>query len=382
MHHYLLAALLVFLPSLACGAENVVIVQDSGHESEKKYLSGRVITEARDGGILLQTRDGFLWAIQPGELLERTSDQEPFLPFSADELSAELRKELPAPFEIHETAHYLVCHNTSKAYAKWCGALYERLYRAFHNYWGRRGLPLHDPEFPLVAVVFRDKASFEQYSQKELGDVVNSIIGYYSLTTNRVTMYDLTGVEAFRARSGRILTVQEINRALATPKMERTVATVIHEATHQIAFNCGLHGRFADIPLWLSEGVAMYFETPDLKSSRGWRNIGGVNHVRLGEFHNGLAGRGDDSLQTLLADDQRFRMVGQMADAYPESWALVYFLIRQKPDRFVEYLKVMAQKKPLIDDTPETRLAEFRAAFGHDLKKLDAKFVRQLMKVR
>jgi len=358
--------------------ENVVLERDA----EKTFLSGRVITEAQDGGILLQTRDGYLWAIQPAELVERTSDQESFAPFSAAELSAQLRAELPAPFEIHRTAHYLVCHNTSKPYAEWCGALYERLYRVFHNYWSRRGLSLYEPEFPLVAVVFRDKASFEHYSAKELGEAVGSIIGYYSLTTNRVTMYDLTGVESFRARGGRRLTAGEINRALATPTMERTVATVIHEATHQIAFNCGLHRRFADIPLWLSEGIAMYFETPDLKSSRGWRNIGGVNQVRLAEFRNGLSNRRDDALRSLLADDQRFRATDEMSQAYPESWALVYFLMRQRPRQFVEYLKVMSQKKPLMTDTPQSRLAEFRAAMGQDLNQLDEIFLRQLMRVR
>ena len=47
--------------------------------------------------------------------------------------------------------------------------------------------------------------------------------------------------------------------------------TVIHEATHQIAFNCGLHTRYADNPLWLTEGMALYFETPDLRSRSGWR---------------------------------------------------------------------------------------------------------------
>ena len=358
--------------------ENVVFERDA----EKTFLSGRVITEAQDGGILLQTRDGFLWAIQPAELLERISDQQSFAPFSADELSAELRAELPSPFEIHRTAHYLVCHNTSKAYAKWCGALYERLYRAFHNYWSRRGLSLHDPEFPLVAVVFHDKASFEHYAGKELGETIGSIIGYYSLTTNRVTMYDLTGLESFLALGGRRLTAGEINHTLTTPQMERTVATVIHEATHQIAFNCGLHRRFADIPLWLSEGIAMYFETPDLKSSRGWRNIGGVNQVRLLEFRNGLSSRRDDSLRTLLADDLRFRTADEMSQAYPESWALVYFLIRQRPHEFVEYLKVMSQKEPLLTDSSQTRLAEFRAAMGQNLDQLDEIFLRQLMRVR
>ena len=372
--------LLVAIPTVACGIENVVIQRDS--ESQKRFLSGRIITEARDGGILLQTRDGFVWAIQPTEILERSTDDATFSPYSRKEIEEVLREEFPDDFRIHVTAHYVVCYNTSQAYAEWCGAVYEQLYRAFQNYWRRRGLDLHDPEFPLVAVVFRDQTSFQDYSEGELGDAVQSIIGYYSLTTNRVTMYDLTGIEAFRARYKRELTARELNFALAAPEMERTVATVVHEATHQIAFNCGVHERFADIPLWLSEGIAMYFETPDLRSSRGWRNIGGVNYVRLHEFRQGMSKRPEEALQALLQDDQRFARTDEMAQAYPESWALVFYLIRKKPKPFVEYLRTVSQIKALIEDSPVKRLDDFRAAFGHDLERLDRDMLRSLSRLR
>ena len=63
--------------------------------------------------------------------------------------------------------------------------------------------------------------------------------------------------------------------------MRRPVSTIVHEATHQIAFNSGLHQRLSDCPKWFSEGVAMYCETPDLKSSEGWAGIGAVNRNRL-----------------------------------------------------------------------------------------------------
>ena len=66
------------------------------------------------------------------------------------------------------------------------------------------------------------------------------------------------------------------------------VATIIHEATHQLAFNRGLQARFADVPLWVSEGIALYFETPDLRNSRGWQTVGAVNRVRLDRFRQYL----------------------------------------------------------------------------------------------
>ena len=117
------------------------------------------------------------------------------------------------------------------------------------------------------------------------------------------------------------------------------VATVIHEATHQIAFNCGLQTRFADIPLWVSEGVAVYFEAPDFSNSKGWRTIGEVNRPRLGAFRQYAGRRTNGSLRSLIADDKRFRDPRQAADAYAEAWALNYFLIRQKPKEYAAYLQ-------------------------------------------
>jgi len=44
----------------------------------------------------------------------------------------------------------------------------------------------------------------------------------------------------------------------------------------------------------------------------------------------------------------------------------------------VEYLKLLSRKRPLFYDDPETRLREFKAAFGDDLEKLDAELVRSV----
>jgi hypothetical protein len=164
-----------------------------------------------------------------------------------------------------------------------------------------------------------------------LGDAAESIIGYFSLRTNRMTMYDLTGAAGTSRRNSRSRSAAQINQLLARPEAARTTATVVHEATHQIAFNCGLHARYSDCPLWFSEGIAIYFETPDLRSARGWRNIGAVNRPRLVRFRQYLRHRPADSLRTLLAGDDRFRDPRQSLDAYAEAWALTYFLIRGVP---------------------------------------------------
>ncbi len=374
--------LFVAVAALACLTAPVyaldqIVLRKDQREHE---VAGRVLVEAEDGGLLLMAPDGVLWTVPPEELVSHKETDEAFKPLAMNELSARLLAELPSGFEVHTTKHYLIAYNTSKAYAQWCGALFERLFNAFTNYWTRQGFELRTPEFPLVAVVFADQASYARFAHSELGDASSSIIGYYSLATNRMTMYDLTGVQSLRAAGDRRGSPAQINQMLSRPDAERTVATVIHEATHQIAFNCGLQTRYADIPLWISEGIAVYFETPDLSSPKGWRNFGSINPSRLAAFSQYAERRPVDSLQTLIADDARFRDTSKAVDAYAEAWALNYFLIHQRPKQYRAYLQVLAEKKQLIWDNPAERLAEFTAAFG-ELATLETEFQRYMAKM-
>jgi len=364
---------------VVCPALERVAFQRDGKRIE---ITGRLVVTGADGGLMIQASDGVAWTVQPNELIKHTSDDAPFVPMPRDQLKMRLLAELPAGFEVHETANYMVFHNTSKVYAEWCGGLLERLYRAFNNYWTLRGFTLREPEFPLVAVVFASRRSYIDYCTTEIGETAKQIIGYYNLKTNRVTTYDLTVNNAIGGGAVRRGTKADLARMLARPGAEGTIATIVHEATHQIAFNCGLHARLSDCPHWFSEGIAMYFETPDLRSRKGWTSIGKINSARLRQFQNYLRRRPPGSLQTLLTDDRRLRDPKQGPDAYAEAWALTYFLIRTQPKEYTAYLKTLSEKVPFVWDVPDARLADFRAAFGGDLKTLDAEFIRYMRRLR
>jgi hypothetical protein len=341
-----------------------------------KEIAGRVEVEAEDGGVLLLGTDGVLWPIAKEELAGRRKDDLPFTPLARDELAKRLAAELPAGFKFHHTKNFLLAYNTSDGYAQWVGSLYERLFAAFYNYWQRKGFTLHQPQFPLVALVFDDRDSYSQFARAELGDSVQSIIGYYSLRTNRMVMYDLTGA----AGPDGIGDVKRIVEILSRPGAERTVATIVHEATHQLAYNSGLQVRFADVPLWLNEGIAIYFESPDLTSARGWRGIGEVNRVNLVNFRKGMQ-NGSTSLSTILSDDKRFRDPATAPQAYGEAWALTYFLLQTKALAFTKYLQALSEQGPLIELEPEERLALFQQHFGGDLTVLEADFLRFMRRV-
>ncbi len=341
---------------------------------------GRILVQAKDGGVALLGRDGMIWIVESKDLLKQLHDDTTFAPYDPNALAKRVLAELPHGFDVRYTAHYVFCYNTSREYAKWCGALFEELYKDFLNFWKKRGFKLVEPEFPLVAVVFADRRSYSTYAAPDLGEAAASIIGYYSLRTNRMTTYDLTGTEALsKFHKGHGSTAAEINQILAQPEAERIVATIVHEATHQIAFNCGLHNRYSDCPRWFSEGIAMYFETLDLRHARRRGNIGDINRVRLADFHAYLQRRPADSLQILLTDDRRFSDATKSIDAYAEAWTLTYYLIRQHPKQYVDYLKMLSEKRVMIWGTPEKRLDEFTQAFGN-LKKLDAEFVRYVLR--
>lgn len=363
-------------PSIARAVDRVTVQR----EGERTHITGTTLIEARDGGVLLLSPNGVLWNVPPDELVERTRDETTFAPLSADELAADVLRQLPQGFEYYKTAHYVICYSTTREYAQWCGSLFERLYRGFTNFWRNKGFELHDPEFPLVAIVFDDRRAYQAHARPVLKGATEAVTGYYSLETNRMTMYDLTGTQAMRDRSERLSTAEQVNVILSQPRAERNVATVVHEATHQIAFNCGLQTRYADIPLWVSEGIAVYFETPDLTSNKGWRGIGNVNALRLAQFRQYLGSRPVDSIATLVADDKRFRDIKQATAAYAEAWALNYYLLKARSKQYVDYLQRLAAKPPLVWDGPEKRLQEFQEVFG-DLEQLNIDLLRQIDKL-
>jgi aminopeptidase N len=141
-------------------------------------------------------------------------------------------------------------------------------------------------------------------------------------------------------------------------------------------FNRGMQTRLADAPLWLNEGMANWFETPDLTKKIGWQRPGMVNGLRLNQLRKYLANRPENSLQTLVSSDNRFEGDGAL-EAYAESWALVHFLMKRRKKEFRAYLKAIANKRPGFPVSEETRLKEFLEHFK-DLKKLDKAFQARL----
>lgn len=349
----------------------LIRVQFKDLSGSERTVNGRVLVQFKDG-ILVEARSGRLWSIRSDRLLEEpTSEGQPFSPLSKNELGEHLQRELrkagiESKFLIRTTDHYVICTNTSQAYAEWCGGLLERLHKAFGVFWKARKMDVHEPEFPLPVVIVKNKTEFGQLATFDRTPSSAKGDGYFLITGNRIVLYDLTATE----QQSPAKSVADVYRRVQS--VPGSVATVVHEATHQIAFNTGLHTRYADNPVWMTEGMAMYFETPDLKNRRGWQTIGRLNRHRKAQFLDFVAKRRKpDSLESLIGSDGRFQTPETQLDAYSEGWALSYFLIRTKPRQYSAWLKKIAVQTPLDFDSPQERLAQFRSEFGEDLSRLD-----------
>ncbi|MCA9192218.1 MAG: DUF1570 domain-containing protein [Planctomycetales bacterium] len=363
-------------------------VDSSVIDVEFKHSHGTLNTQAEvkaryaDGSLLLLTPDGQLWTVLGEEIFRQSPVANRMNPLGADDIFSQLDPPLGDDFSVLSTRHYVLVFNTSEIYARWVAELFERLHRGFNNYWRSRNVELCEPRFPLVAIVFKDRASYLAYAEPEIGKTAQSMIGYYNLKTNRIVTFDLTGVDGFVPDNRRISSAVVINQILSQPQAERTVATIVHEAVHQLSYNCGLQTRLADNPLWLSEGLAMFFETPDVSNSKGWGAIGKVNLYNYQLFAQYLKRRSSDSLTTLIADDDRFRNAESAKDAYAESWALTYFLMKSRAREFSKYLQEMSQLPPLGEVDARQRLDTFRKYFGDDLASLDREFLNYLKRLQ
>jgi hypothetical protein len=364
----------------AYSLEHVTVVLNPGDKPKK--LSGHAVVEAQDGGMLLKSADGGLHVLSAETIRSRETDSKPLVMLTREQLTEQVLAELPPGFRVHDSKNYIVLYNTTRTYAEWSSSLLERLQRAFIKYWEKRGCKVKAPEQPLVVLVFSDKASYAEYSRAELGAAVGNVIGYYSPNSNRTVMYDLTGMQAVRREGGSRGSLHDITDLLSQPEAEPLVATIVHEATHQISFNCGLQTRLVANPLWLSEGLATFFETPDLSSSRSWSGIGNVNYSRFDRYLDNYDAGRVTPLARMISDDQVFRDPETAVDSYAQAWAWNYFLIRWKPKEYAAYLKMLAEKPLLVDDDPKKRLAEFRKHFGADLEHLEAEFYRRMDRVK
>lgn len=306
-------------------------------------------------------RDGVWWSFRPEEAEDYRKLSDGFRPVTQGEMRALLIGEFGRGYEVTGTGNYLVVHPAGQG-SQWANR-FEELYRNFVQYFAVRGFRLQTPRFPLAAVVFPTKSEFHAYAARHGGQLPEGVLGYYSRRSNRILLYDLT------AEGGEFAWTDN-------------AATIIHEATHQTAFNTGIHQRFGAPPAWAVEGLATMFEAPGVYDTRRHTSLESrVNRGRLASFRSYAAPRQTGQILAELIESDRLFQVNPDA-AYAHAWALTFYLSEQHPKQYARYLTQTAARPLLADYTATQRKQDFIAEFGADFAMLEARLLRFLATIK
>jgi hypothetical protein len=372
---------------VACGIGIGSLAAAADPAPLKELRVGRQIHQGRliaqdDKVCLLLGQDGQLLRVEKAAGAKLQDASPTFRPWSSAVVRDKLKREFGSGFAIVGTRHYLVCARGDK-HAREYGDLFEALFASFQRYFNVRGLKLTEPEFPLVAIVFPDASAFAQYAQRDGTSIPKNLMGYYSPRTNRVALFDhadgaasATDTQApqraVRRASFEPFAVQRAWGVVSTD----TKDTLIHEATHQLAFNMGLHNRVGTVPLWVVEGMATVFESPGIRNSSA--NLGSKSRINLERYvwfgNYQKSRRKPKSLEAFIAGDTLFQ--SNTLDAYSEAWALTFFLVETRSRQYAKYLQTISARNPLFDYPAEARVSDFKQAFGGNLALLEAEFLR------
>lgn len=370
------------IPKHSGAAEERIIVGDSSGRA----IVSRLYARGEDR-VVVQLPDGSLgWA---NGAVKTTA---PFVPWTHEEVRDNLLQGPYQDFLAVEEEHYLVLYqksrrspfetdteaqerqNSIEAFARQSARLLEDLFDQLVDRLERLEFEVHEPEFPLVVVIFRDEEEFHAYRK-----VAADVRAYYEIYSNRIFLYETSD----RDRQAPDLA------AMRRPQM------IAHEGTHQILQNIGVQPRLAAWPAWLVEGLAEYCAPATARPGWDGPRFGRVNpfhmatlidlqenmlrgHLRSeGLFGLAQSSRGQTSswIENLLTAEEL------SPTDYSLAWALSHYLMTRQPNEFLQYLKSMSNLDPLESRTPEQQLADFRQAFGQEFKVLARRVSQHLSRL-
>ncbi len=260
--------------------------------------------------------------------------------FSKSSFEKKLKAEFGDRYQISITQDYLVVHPMGQG-DYWPKKIQET-YNSFRAYFESRQIPIAKKTYPFVAIVFGSRSEFDQYAKRNNEYLGRQVVGYYSINSNRVMMYDRS----------------------ASREASQNFETIVHEIAHQSAFNCGIHSRFGDTPRWVAEGLGTMFEAKGVWNSLRYpQESDRINKELYQNFQqNILNKRRSGWVGDLVVGNRLFDK--KPGEAYSSAWALTFFLMETKPHAYVSYMKRLNKLKPFQPYSPERRLQDFNTAFG------------------
>ena len=357
---YSCAVLLILnLPSPTLAQQNKIEMTIKIPYKDKSYIGRPLAWDGRE--MMLLRRDGRINVLPVKSERDYKQVSRSFDPYSSHDIRVRLQKEFGSKYQVSVTRNFVVVHPPGD-FTVWAMP-FQELYSRFDAYFSSRGFDLEKPEFPLVAVVLRTRNEFDRFL-KSYHEYDREILGYYSPRSNRIITYDQTG-----GRSS------DKNWFFNTD-------TIVHEATHQTAFNTGVHSRFGPVVRWASEGLAMLFEARGVNNSMFYsRQSDRINRFRLAQLKSYYKeGKIKGKLTSLVLSNDLFRSDPHVA--YALSWGLTFYLSEKMPSEYQQFLRRDGKRSDFSGYGKKQRAADFAAAFGSDVNGLEAKMKRFFTSLR
>ncbi len=319
------------------------------------------------------------------------------LPVDEEALS-QTASRLGAEFVRSETVYFVILSNCDRQWTAGKAQLLERSLHQFRRMMDRLGLPPTPPRFKMECVLFADHAAFQAFARTHDSIDIGWVAGYYATLSNRCVFYDDRTGPAFESAESRLAEYEALAREA---EMEARIATrerqpqhaealsskarqlrahvaeqrrnlreqarsasqskTIHEAIHLISFNCGLQTRSHQFPFWVTEGLAVCFETDDASSAFGPDR---ATEQREREF---AQARTDGLLIPLEAFVQMNQIPPDDAEAagamYAQAYALFRYLFRHQREALAGYFRDVTSR-PGGYVAPREQLRLFEARFG------------------
>lgn len=324
--------------------------------SSSELVVGRLYVEG-DKRYLVTMPNGSLKSVSKDEV------KETYRPFKA-ETAEEMQEGLLAGdfqgFKAKRTKRYLYLYDCSDDYFKAANMILETMYPKMVNFCEKLDLDVHDPEFPMVVIMFGDRESFDEFKR-----VPRGVAAYYSLISNHIVMYE----------------DPELTQYAPQLALKSSVSTIAHEGVHQILGNIGVQQRFAKWPIWIQEGLPEYCSPTETGKRVRWRGLGRMNNLRM---HSLVRYRKyvkeNKSKKHWFDIKEVVEAKGLTSLGYAHAWGTVYGMAksRKTKDQFAEMMRELNKYGPL--EGPEKPEELWVRHFGDNYKENAQHIVKELTK--
>jgi hypothetical protein len=344
-------------------------------------------------------------------------------------------KEAVGAHRVLETPHFRISYATGEVFAEKRGELFEGFYRKFTEFFAAKGFPFDRKAGRMNVLLLATRRDFQDHARGVSLHLVGAE-GYYSPKRRRAVFFNALEdaeytklvreiaaaernlqqlrTQLARIRSnevivdyggGRTKTMSKTQFRSIIAKEDRNLqslrtrlrghydrsneSTTLHECAHQLVHALGIAPMEDDTPRWLNEGLGTFFERAMVGDLRQPTT---VNHERLVEYRQADRVRRLIPLETFIASDRHFGGDSVLI-AYAESWALIHYLLHERPEQLQRYIGLLKERgdaaseklsDSLVADSPiaDSRVADFKEAFGSDLPAFETAWTAYMAEIR